>query len=161
MRGPRKPLNKCARIIVIPAPAAGPRPGGEGANLPGEWNSGREGNLFVKEKIRRLQKPVRRNEQYKKRVYTILWREGSNKIEKSETESSVSMQGTRLYRQSFEERLQSDTRTGWMTGCCTAKNNRTTWVRGFRGTSWKTSGRKTKYSRINRVKKNSWQFAFK
>ena len=26
----------------------------------------------------------------------LLWREGSNKIEKSETESSVSMQGTRL-----------------------------------------------------------------
>ena len=47
-----------------------------------------------------------------RREYTILWREGSNKIEKSETESSVSMQGTRLYRQSFEERLQSDTRTG-------------------------------------------------
>ena len=45
-----------------------------------------------------------------RREYTILWREGSNKIEK--TESSVSMQGTRLYRQSFEERLQSDTRTG-------------------------------------------------
>ena len=36
---------------------------------------------------------------------------GSNKIEKGETESSVSMQGGRLYRQSFEERLQSDTRT--------------------------------------------------
>ena len=59
--------------------------------------------LFVKEKNRRLQKPVRRNEKYKKRVYTILWREGSNKIEKSETESS------QLYKQSFEERLQSDT----------------------------------------------------
>ena len=27
----------------------------------------------------------------------LLWREGSNKIEKSEAESSVSMQGTRLY----------------------------------------------------------------
>ena len=73
----------------------------------------------------------------------LLWREGSNKIEKSESESSVSMQGTRLYWQSFEERLQSDTRTGWMTGCCTAKNSRTAWVRGFRRTSWKTwcSGR--------------------
>ena len=64
-----------------------------------------------------------------------------------------------------------------MTGYCTAKNNSTTWVRGCRGTSWKTWGRnakysrtntvkdkvhgKTKYSRTNRVKKNSWQFCFK
>ena len=68
--------------------------------------------MFVKEKIRRLQKPVRRNEQYKKRVYTILWREGSNKIEKSEPDSSVSMQGRQLYRQIFEERIHSNTRTG-------------------------------------------------
>ena len=51
---------------------------------------------LAKKKIRRLQTPIRRNEKYKKRVYTLLWREGSNKIEKSETESSVSMQGTRL-----------------------------------------------------------------
>ena len=50
-----------------------------------------------RKKIRKLQKPVRINEKYKKRVYTLLWREGSNKIEKSETESSVSMQGTQLY----------------------------------------------------------------
>ena len=63
----------------------------------------KEWNLFLKEKIRRLQKPVWRNEKYKKRVYTLLWREGSNIIEKSETESSVSMQGRRLYTQSFEE----------------------------------------------------------
>ena len=49
-----------------------------------------------KKKIRRLQKLVRRNEKYK-RVYTLLWREGINKIEKSETDSSVSMQGTQLY----------------------------------------------------------------
>ena len=35
-----------------------------------------------RKKIRNLQKPVQRNEKYKKRVYTILWREGSNKIEK-------------------------------------------------------------------------------
>ena len=82
----------------------------------------------------------------------LLWREGSNKIEKSETESSVSMQGTQLYWQSFEERLQSETRTGWMTGCCTAKNSRTAWVRGCRRTSWKTWGRKTKYSGTNTVK---------
>ena len=109
----------------------------------------KEWNLFVKEKIRRLQKPVRRNEKYKKRVYTLLWREGSNKIEKSETESSVSMQGRRLYRQSFEERLHSDTRTGWMTGCCTAKNSRTAWVRGCRRTSWRTWGHKTKHSGTN------------
>ena len=34
---------------------------------------------------------------YKKRVYTILGREGSNRIEKSETESSVCMEGTMLY----------------------------------------------------------------
>ena len=34
-------------------------------------------------------------------------RSRNNKIEKSETESSVSMQGTKLYRQNFEERLQS------------------------------------------------------
>ena len=40
-----------------------------------------EGNVFVKEKIMRLQKSVRRNEKYKKSVYTILWREGSNKID--------------------------------------------------------------------------------
>ena len=112
----------------------------------------KERNLFVKEKIKRLQKQVWRNEKYKKRVYTLLWREGSNKIEKSETESSVSMQGRRLYRQSFEERLQSDTRMGWMTGCCMAKNSRTAWVRGCRRTSWKTWGRKTKYSGTNTVK---------
>ena len=43
--------------------------------------------MFVKEKIRKLQKLVRINEKYKKRVYTILWRESSNKIEKSVTES--------------------------------------------------------------------------
>ena len=47
--------------------------------------------MFVKEKIRRLQKPVRRNEKYKKRVNTIiLWMEDSNKIEMSENESSFS-----------------------------------------------------------------------
>ena len=108
-------------------------------------------------------------------AHCILWRrEGSNKIEKSE--SSVSMQGQiRLYRQSFEEMLQSDARTGWMTGSCTVKNICTTWVRGCWGTSWKTWGikysstktvkdhvhGKTKYSRTNRVKKNSCQFAFK
>ena len=51
----------------------------------------KEWNWFVKEKIRRLQKPVWRNEKYKKRVYTLLWRKGNNKIEKSVTESSVSM----------------------------------------------------------------------
>ena len=61
--------------------------------------------MFCKEKIRRLEKPVPRNQKYKKSVYTILWREGSNKIEKRETKSSISMQGTRLYRQNFEERL--------------------------------------------------------
>ena len=27
---------------------------------------------------------------------------------------------------------------GWMTGSCTTKYSRTTWVRGCRGTSWKT-----------------------
>ena len=42
--------------------------------------------MFVKEKIRRLQNPVRRNEKYKKRVYTLLWKESSNKIENSEAE---------------------------------------------------------------------------
>ena len=36
---------------------------------------------------------VRRNEKYKKRVYTILWREGSNNIENIEAESSFSTQG--------------------------------------------------------------------
>ena len=50
-----------------------------------------------RKKIRNLQKPVQRNEKYKKRVYTILWREGSNKIEKSKAESLISMQGTLLY----------------------------------------------------------------
>ena len=65
--------------------------------------------------------------------------------------------------------------SGWMTGSCTAKNSRTTWIRGCPGTSWKTWGHKTKYSRTNTVKgkvhgktkysrtnwvkKNSWQFA--
>ena len=86
-------------------------------NENGERNSGREGNLSVKETIRRLQKPVGRNEKYKKIVDTKLWREGSNKIENSETESSVSMQGTRLYRKSFEERQYNQTRNGlndWM-----------------------------------------------
>ena len=47
---------------------------------------GRNEICLARKKIRRLQKPVRRNEKYKKRVYTLLWREGSNKIEKSETE---------------------------------------------------------------------------
>ena len=73
----------------------------------------KEWNFFLKEKIRRLQKPVWRNEKYKKRLYTLLWREGSNIIEKSETESSVSMQGRRLYTQSFEERLHSETQLTW------------------------------------------------
>ena len=73
------------------------------------------------------------------------------KIEKNETESPVSMHGTRLYWQSFEERLRLDTRTGWMTGCCTAKNSCTAWVRGCRRTSWKTWGRKTKYSGTNTI----------
>ena len=82
-------------------------------------------------------------------MYTLLWREGSNKIEKSEAESSVSMQGTLVYWQSFEERLEWDTRTGWMTGCCMAKDSRTAWVTGCRRTSWKTWGRKTKYSGTN------------
>ena len=62
--------------------------------------TGRRNEICLsRKKIRKLQKPVRRNEKYKKRVYgmALLWREGSNKIEKSETESSVSMQGTRLY----------------------------------------------------------------
>ena len=60
--------------------------------------TGRRNEICLsRKKIRKLQKLVRRNEKYKKRVYTLLWREGSNKIEKSETESSVSMQGTRLY----------------------------------------------------------------
>ena len=65
---------------------------------------------------------------------------------------------------------------GWMTGRCTVKNSHTTWVRGCRGTSWKTWSCKTKYSGTNTVKdkvhsktkycctnwvkKNSWQFAF-
>ena len=50
--------------------------------------------MFGREKIGRLQKPVRRNEKYKKGVYTILWREGSKKIEKSDQieKSSVSRQ---------------------------------------------------------------------
>ena len=52
--------------------------------------TGRRNEICLsRKKIRRLEKPVRRNEKYKKRVYTLLWREGSNKIEKSETESSV------------------------------------------------------------------------
>ena len=53
--------------------------------------------MFVKEEDQDITKPVQRNEKYKKRVYSLLWREGSNKVEKSETESSVSMQGTWLY----------------------------------------------------------------
>ena len=112
-------------FVIIPSPGTKRRPKGEGANLDRHLSTtGNKANpishrvyLFiyimhhcVKEKIGRLQKPVQRNEKYKKRVYTLLWREGSNKIEKSET--SVSMQGRRLYRQSFEERLQSDTRMG-------------------------------------------------
>ena len=96
-----------------------------------EWSSGREGNLFVKErsgdyKNRGFEK------MYKKRVYTILGKEGSNKLKKSETESLVCMQGSRLYKQSFEERLQirhEKSRTGWMTGSCRAKNSRTIWVK--------------------------------
>ena len=60
--------------------------------------TGRRNEISLsRKKIRRLQKPVRRNEKYKKRVYTLLWREGSNKIEKSKTESSVSMKGAQLY----------------------------------------------------------------
>ena len=112
--------------------------------------TGRKNEICLsRKKIRRLQKPVWRNEKYKKRVYTLLWRQGSNKVEKRETESSVSMQGTRLYWQSFEERLQSDTWTDRMTGYCTARNSCMAWVRGCRRTSWKTWGRKTKYSDTN------------
>ena len=85
-------------------------------------------------------------------MYTLLWKEDSNKIVKGETESSVSMQGRRFYRQSFEERLHSGTRTGWMTGCCTAKNSRTVWVRGCRRMSWRTWDHKTKYGGTNTVK---------
>ena len=107
--------------------------------------------MFVKEEDQEIPKTGSKNEKYKKRVYTLLSREGSNKIEKSKTESSVSMHGIRLYWQSFEERLHSNTRTGWMTGCCTTKNSRTAWVRGCRRTSWKTRGRKTKYSGTNTV----------
>ena len=61
-------------------------------------------------------------------------REGSNKIEKSETESSTNMQGTRLYRQSFEERLQSDT----MNNCREVERQKTVarleCMRGCKGT---------------------------
>ena len=78
-----------------------------------------EGMKFVcQREDQEITKKVRRNEKYKKRVYTILWREGSNKIEKNKTESSVSMQRARLYRKNFEERLlkedciQSETGTG-------------------------------------------------
>ena len=64
-----------------------------------------EGMKFVcQREDQEITKPVWRNEKYKKRVYSLLWREGSKKVEKSETESSVSMQGRRFYRQSFEER---------------------------------------------------------
>ena len=55
--------------------------------------TGRKNDICLSRKmIRRLQKLVRRNEKYKKRVYTLL----CNKIEKSETESLVSMQVTRF-----------------------------------------------------------------
>ena len=53
--------------------------------------------MFVKEEDQEIPKTGSKNEKYKKRVYTLLWREGSNKVEKSETESSVNMQGRRLY----------------------------------------------------------------
>ena len=53
--------------------------------------------MFIKEEDQEITKTGSKNEKYKKRVYTLLWREGSNKIEKSEAESSVSMQGTQLY----------------------------------------------------------------
>ena len=112
--------------------------------------TGRRNEIFLsRKKIKRLQKQVRKNEKYKKRVCTLLWREGSKKIENSETESSVSMQATRLYWQSFEERLQSDTRTGWMTAYCTAKSSCTAWVTGCWRTIWTAWGRETKYSGTN------------
>ena len=63
-----------------------------------------------------------------------------------------------------------------MTRSCMGKNSRTSRVRGYRRTSWKTWDRNSKYSRakigkdevqgktkcicMNRIKKNSWQFAF-
>ena len=53
--------------------------------------------MFVKEEDQEIPKTGSKNEKYKKRVYTLLGREGSNKIEKSKTESSVSMHGIRLY----------------------------------------------------------------
>ena len=79
-------------------------------------------------------------------------KKAANKIVKGETEGSVSMQGwraRRLYKQSFEERLQSGTRTGWMTGCCTENNSRTVWVRGCRRMSWRTWDHKSKYGGTN------------
>ena len=79
-----------------------------------------------------------------KHYYIMDGRQQQNRNER-EWEFIQRMQGTRLYGQSFRERLQSDTGTGRMTRCCTAKNNRTAWVRGCRGTSWNTRGRKTKY----------------
>ena len=109
----------------------------------------KEWNLFVK---RRSGDYKNRFEEMKstRRDCILYYGEKAARLrEKSETESSVSMQGRRFYRQSFEERLQSDTRLGWMTGCCTAKNSRTAWVRGCRRTSWRTWGHKTKYSGTN------------
>ena len=42
--------------------------------------TGRRNEICLsRKKIRRLKKPLRRNEEYKKRVYILLWREGSNK----------------------------------------------------------------------------------
>ena len=37
---------------------------------------------MVKEEDQEITKTGSKNEKYKKRVYTLLWREGSNKIEK-------------------------------------------------------------------------------
>ena len=49
--------------------------------------------MFVKEKIRRLQKPVRRNEKYEKRVYTLLWRQGSKKLKRTRLRVQLACMG--------------------------------------------------------------------
>ena len=46
-----------------------------------EWNRSKEWNSFVKEKDQEITKTGSKNEKYKKRVYILLGREGSNKIE--------------------------------------------------------------------------------
>ena len=68
----------------------------------------------------KLQKPVRRNEKYKKRVYTLLWREKSEKRARLRVQLACKGHGfiDKALKKGYNQTRE------WA-GCCTAKNSRT------------------------------------